>query len=238
MTGLSARTSSASEPCLSLARGEISIWLSEGPVSVDSGTFLRDLLSRYSGMDPSEMEFTRGEHGKPYLVNTSHSLQFSLSHSGDRLVLAVGGDVPVGVDLEAHNPKRQVMSLARRFFSRAEQDDLDALPDEARLQHFYDLWTLKEARVKALGGSLALELDATGFRIDHAAPGEAAISQQPDSRDAFYGLLFEPPGYSLAICALVPPEDLPRIKLFTGSAPGEALSRPVHLRARSSIKHR
>ena len=234
---MSARTSSVSKSVFPLARGEVTIWLSDGAAAGDSETFLRTLLSRFTGIDGAELEIARGEQGKPFLVNAPQPLQFSLSHSGDRLVLALARDASVGVDLEVHDPQRQVMPLARRFFSRVEHEDLDALVEEARRQRFYDLWTLKEARVKALGGSLASQLETTGFRIDDSAPGLPGICPHPASPDDFYGLLVAPPGYSLAICVLSPPRCPPRITLFTGSETDDARPLPVRLRACSPVDH-
>ena len=234
---MSARTSSVSEPILPLARGAVPVWLSDGADTGDSETFLRTVLSRFTGVGGPELEIARGEQGKPFLVNAPHPRQFSLGHSGDRLVLALARDASVGVDLEVHDPQRQVMPLARRFFSRVEHEDLDALAEEACRQRFYDLWTLKEARVKALGGSLASELETTGFRIDDSAPGLPGICPQPASPDDFYGLLVAPPGYSLAICVLSPPRCPPRIKLFSGSETDDARPLPVQLRAGSPIDH-
>src|SRR5210317_1211090 len=66
-TGLSARTSSVSEPILPLARGEVTVWLSDGAAAGDSEIFLRTVLSRFTGVGGPELEIARGEQGKPFL---------------------------------------------------------------------------------------------------------------------------------------------------------------------------
>ena len=56
------------------------------------------------------------EGGKPYLVSEP-GVHFSLSHSGDWAVCAIG-DHPLGVDIEKCEPGRP--DIASRFFHRDE----------------------------------------------------------------------------------------------------------------------
>jgi phosphopantetheine--protein transferase-like protein len=182
---------------------------------------------------PAQLEIDRGEHGKPHLVDAPIPLQFSLSHSGGWMACAVALEAPVGVDLEAHDPRRDVMPIARRFFREPECLELAALEGEARLQHFYDLWTLKEAYVKARGSSLARELETTGFRIDAAAQGLPVISPQPGADNAFYCLLSSFPGYSLALCSLAVGVRAPRIRVLRLRESGTEQVMPGQLAAAS-----
>lgn len=233
MTASSARPSSVSEPIPRLSAGEIGIWLCAGDAS-NSEAFARDLLSRLTGLVPAQLEIERGEHGKPFLANAPQPLQFSLSHSGGWMACAVARATPLGVDLEVHDPRRDVMPLARRFFRRPEHVELAALEERARVQRFYDLWTLKEARVKALGSSLGRELETTGFRIEDAARGLPVISPQPDPGNAYYCLLSALPGYSLALCSLAARVRPPRVSVVRWLESGEERAMPAPLMAVSS----
>ena len=56
----------------------------------------------------------------------------------------------VGVDLEAVALRRDPKKLANKFFSSEESDWLAAQP----VDHFFMLWVLKEAYVKAIGRSI------------------------------------------------------------------------------------
>lgn len=132
-----------------------------------SHALLRCVLGRTLGCEPESLEFERGVHGKPqlsYQCPASAPLAFNLSHSGGQAVVAVhAGAAAIGVDIESHRPGRRFDALAQRYFSAAEVVALRALPYEARRERFYDLWTLKEAYLKARGTGLQLPLGDFGF---------------------------------------------------------------------------
>ncbi len=89
----------------------------------------------------------------------------SLSHSGGLAVCAATAAArPLGIDLERIRP-RDVASLAEWVCSPAEQAALAGMECAERLGHFYLLWTLKEAFIKAA------KLD---FPADMASVGLAA----------------------------------------------------------------
>jgi 4'-phosphopantetheinyl transferase len=97
---------------------------------------------------------------------------FNLSHSGDVALCAIARFATVGVDVEAIRESRDLMPIARRFFSFAEQAALQALPSEQQCLAFYQCWSSKEALLKAWGTGLATPLDQFNVRV---APGEAAL---------------------------------------------------------------
>ena len=68
---------------------------------------------------------------------------------------AVSWEVEVGIDAECADRRMEVESLAREVCSAHEQAQLRAAPPEARKALFMDLWTLKEAYLKALGVGIA-----------------------------------------------------------------------------------
>ena len=72
------------------------------------------------------------------------------------------------------------------------------------LDRFYDYWTLKEAGVKAVGGSLGRELQTTGFALTGGKPGapESIEALEPATENCWYGLLEPLPQYRLALCCL------------------------------------
>ena len=103
-------------------------------------------------------EIVRGEHGKPALAAGGPA--FNLAHSGSLALIAVGPD-PLGVDVEQHVARRDVVALARRFFTPAEAAVVDA--DRGA---FWRLWCRKEAWFKAHGTGLVLPLDEIDVRGD------------------------------------------------------------------------
>jgi len=114
-----------------------------------SDQFQREVLSRYANVAPADWRFSRGEHGKPGLLDSPRPLDFNLSHSGDWLACAITAGTAVGLDIEYCDPDRDVLKLARRFFQTHEIAALQACNREEQTARFYDYWTLKEARERS-----------------------------------------------------------------------------------------
>ncbi|WP_243716176.1 4'-phosphopantetheinyl transferase family protein [Actinomadura darangshiensis] len=122
-----------------------------------TGRFLtRTVLSEATGRPPRELRFTTdcphcgGTHGKPRLPGGD--LDFSLSHSADRVVLVLVEGAEVGVDVEQESD-RDIDRLAEMVLTAAEREDLAAMADRKRGFHAY--WSRKEALLKATGHGLA-----------------------------------------------------------------------------------
>ncbi|MBM87470.1 MAG: hypothetical protein CMQ41_03765 [Gammaproteobacteria bacterium] len=114
---------------------------------------IRNSLSKYAEIEPQDWKFEENRYGKPVIVSSQRAkpLFFNLSHSSERLVLAIAAHVSIGVDIELCNKPRRVIKIADRYFSHSELEELCALPQHDHLSRFYDLWTLKEAYGKACG---------------------------------------------------------------------------------------
>jgi 4'-phosphopantetheinyl transferase len=127
----------------------------------DSGRFilcrglLRRILADYLQTDPCGLRFSRNPQGKPFLENSG--LEFNLSHSHDRLLIAVTAGRAVGVDIEFRRSGLNMESIAKRWFAPEEQAFFQALenPEEG----FFEIWSKKEAYVKALGLGIYQELN-------------------------------------------------------------------------------
>ena len=92
-----------------------------------------------------------GDNGKPSV----EGICFSLSHSGDMVICAVG-DKPVGCDIERTAQAHE--KLAERFFAPAELEYLRSFSDDALNREFFRLWTMKESYIKMTGEGLTLPL--------------------------------------------------------------------------------
>jgi 4'-phosphopantetheinyl transferase len=153
---------------------------------------LRHILARYLRRDPASLTFRyecacgdprcAHPHRKPALANYPW-LQFNVSHSDGRALIAVTRDRRVGVDLECRRPADNILPLAETICSPAELAMLRTLPEASRAAALYALWTRKEAYLKARGIGLLLapqEIDTT------IAPGESArlLSVSGDSAEA------------------------------------------------------
>ena len=118
---------------------------------------LRMLLAKYLGRDPAHLDIAYEPQGKPFLRNPPSNLRFNLSHSGDLLAIAVCLDWAIGVDIEKENPQFPVREVAARFFCKSEQQTLTQVPEQLRLPTFFQIWTAKEAVLKASAFGLSLE---------------------------------------------------------------------------------
>lgn len=102
---------------------------------------LYDLLSRHI---PAPFEILRSPNGKPYVKG--NPVHFSLSHSGDRGIIALSSS-PVGIDLEIFKHKSR-QSVYSRFTER-ERGEISGEKD------FLRHWTAREAYIKFLGLTVA-----------------------------------------------------------------------------------
>jgi len=167
---------------------------------------LRRELSRGSSTAPAAWSFDRGEHGKPFLTgHRAAAPAFSLSHTRGMVACAVAGpDIAVGVDVEANQRDLDAARLAERFFAPTEAAALAALPDRARRERFYDLWTVKEAVVKAVG--LALPPALPHVAVEIRSDADIELTRSPIAVDGDWQLrLFTPArGFRLAVAILRP----------------------------------
>lgn len=154
---------------------------------VHSHGVLRQVLSRYTGRGPSELVFEGSRDRKPRLARRpgDRDVHFSLSHSGGSCLIAVRLKSPVGVDVERLRPLPEARRIARRWFTRAENDALARLSGVPFERAFFALWTHREAAIKALGenletgfSALACALDSDGSVRLVSWRGDEAVTRQ------------------------------------------------------------
>ena len=118
---------------------------------------LRMILSRYTGVPAEELVFAYGANGKPELssVSPGEMLRFNVAHSDALALYAVAREYEVGIDVERIHATVDADEIAARFFSERENIWWRGLPEQRRGEAFFNLWTRKEACVKATGDSLA-----------------------------------------------------------------------------------
>jgi 4'-phosphopantetheinyl transferase len=124
----------------------------------------RTALARYSGRPAERLRFRTDPLGRPALTSPPMpGLFFSLAKTRELAVGLFAFAYDVGVDVELVAPIEAV-EMAGGFFSGEETAELSRLEADARLSRFYELWTLREAYLKARGVGLALPLDQLVFR--------------------------------------------------------------------------
>jgi 4'-phosphopantetheinyl transferase len=119
---------------------------------------LRNLLARTLNQPPEKIRIKKAGHGKPYLVDYPE-LAFNLSHSADRLMIAVGWLCQLGVDIEFCKQRINLSGLVDKCFAEEEAAYWNKLPEDRKQTEFYRFWTRKEAFVKATGRGIGLGLN-------------------------------------------------------------------------------
>ncbi len=141
----------------------------------------RATLSRYADVAPADWSFTTDDYGKPAVADPALAwLRFNLSNARSIVACIVARDRDVGIDVEEIDRHGDPLSIADHHFSRSELRGLRALPAAARLSRFFELWTLKEAYIKAVGKGLSMPLDRFSLTLDEPA---LAIRFDPPSDD-------------------------------------------------------
>jgi 4'-phosphopantetheinyl transferase len=121
---------------------------------------LRLILSEYLSLTPKEIGYAEQAFGKPVIVidGLEHGIKFNLAHSDNKMLVAVGLGVNIGVDIEVWNSRIDSASVVSICFAEAERCFWNALPESRKDEFFYRLWTRKESFVKAVGIGLGLDV--------------------------------------------------------------------------------
>lgn len=115
---------------------------------------LRTLLGDRLGASPDELRFGRGPYGKPFIEGSD--LSFNLSDTKDALVIAIGRNGQIGVDVETMARNVDHRSVSEHYFTLEEVELISASSDRKR--RFLEFWTRKEAVLKASGVGIMEDL--------------------------------------------------------------------------------
>ena len=158
---------------------------------------LRSLLGQYLTCAPQELSFAYNAHGKPEVKD--RGVHFNTSHSGDYAAFAFMRTGPVGVDIEKFRDditRRE--QIAEKHFAPGERTQLQALAERDRPRAFFDLWTRKEAFVKARGDGLFSGLNQ--FEVGLGEPRVLSV-RAGAATEWWMSALPEIEGYSGAVVA-------------------------------------
>lgn len=176
----------------------------------------RRALSHYAERAPEEWRFRTDSFGKPAIVEPQAGmppLTFNLSHTRGLVACAVARGTRLGIDIERIEQVTEFEEIACRFFSPTEVCMLNACAPEEYSTRFLELWTLKEAYLKAIGRGMSVPLDS--FAILFGADDGIKFAAPPDE-DAGWNFLL----------AAVPTGA--RIAVAVQSAPGEQWGVSMH----------
>lgn len=143
----------------------------------------RTALACNHPLEPADWRFQQNAHGKP-AADPDCGLRFNLSNALELVVCLVARGAEVGVDVEPHRRADEILPLAPRVFSSAEQEQLEALPAGERPARALSLWVLKESYIKARGLGLSLPLRKFSFLFDGAQGIRLAIDPSLNDQPA------------------------------------------------------
>jgi 4'-phosphopantetheinyl transferase len=118
----------------------------------------RIVLGAYLKQAPPTLTFQQNQYGKPYLApQASLSMHFNLSHSKHQSLLGVC-EQTIGVDIESTRHNLDIESFAAHHFHPQE---IKYIAHASRSQAaFYEIFTRKEAVLKAIGIGLIDNLNS------------------------------------------------------------------------------
>lgn len=142
-------------------------------------------------------------HDKPRFAGSASELEFSISHSGERIVVALSRAVALGVDVERVSAANTDRSLVASVLCASEQRELIALPQTVRPWAFCRYWTRKEAVLKATGDGLRVAPKLIAVTAPTSAPALLRWSgpQRPADGVQLYDL-DAGPGYAASLASI------------------------------------
>ncbi len=158
---------------------------------------LRRVLAGCLNTEPSALRFNRNAQGKPFLEDGG--LEFNVSHSRDRLLIAVTAGRAVGVDIEFRRNGLNMESIAKRWFAPEEQKFFQSLENPA--DGFFQIWAKKEAYVKALGVGIYKELSTFAVPVGE----KPFLPHVGNDGRWFFQTLEIDSGYAAAVVSEAPP---------------------------------
>lgn len=109
-------------------------------------------------MKSTELQIGLNDYGKPYLLDYPE-IDFSISHSGEYVMLAVALGKKIGIDIELID-KDIDLTMKSIIFSESECNLIDNYFD------FFVLWTKMEAYLKCLGVGFADKVENLDLNTD------------------------------------------------------------------------
>lgn len=132
---------------------------------------MRTILAHYLHEKPEHLDFAYNKQGKPMIAHHSR-IEFNLAHSGELALLAVGQRYPMGIDLEFFSA-RPYEDIGKQLFSPSELNDLSRQEPGIKPLVFFQIWSQKEAFIKACG--LGLSYPTEQFTVPSLSTDEVEI---------------------------------------------------------------
>lgn len=119
--------------------------------------YTRIFLAEKLNQPPADIMISKNDFGKPILSNST--LDFSISHSVNYLLIAIAEHGHVGCDIETvENPSFwDISDTVESIASSKEREVLMGLKGKKKLKYAWDVWVKKEAWLKAIGKGFSVD---------------------------------------------------------------------------------
>ncbi len=124
---------------------------------------LRECLKPLDIAYSEDMPITKNQYGKPSLTDYPEVF-YNLSHA-DGITACIVSDSECGIDCEPIREYRP--GVMKRAFTDAEQEMIAEAPESERDTLFFQLWTLKESYIKAVGMGLSYPMRDIEFSFEN-----------------------------------------------------------------------
>lgn len=158
---------------------------------------IRSMTCQFLGIRNTEINFKESKYGKPYLLHYKN-FHFNISHSGDWVVCAIDNR-PIGIDVE--KIKKVDFEIAKQFFSKMEYIELSKKTGNKKVAFFYDLWTLKESYIKAIGDGFSKEPDSFTITFGRQGPFIESPEEKNNLPKYYFKQYNIDKNYKMAVCS-------------------------------------
>ncbi|WLF82958.1 4'-phosphopantetheinyl transferase superfamily protein [Moraxella sp. ZY210820] len=113
-------------------------------------------------LQQDDVQFMTDDYGKPYIVG--QRIAFNHSHSSDLSALLISDELQdIGIDIEQLQRKVRFEAMAQHCFH---DDEYQAWQTQGKISaHWFKIWTVKEAVLKASGLGIRINLNQLNTQI-------------------------------------------------------------------------
>ena len=122
---------------------------------MNSHAFLNRELSKRTKVNFENLNISTNQFDKPYVSGSSTFFNLSQSHNFWSIGFCEG--VEIGIDIEWINEKKNFGDIIHYYFTAKEQTEVEEA--KVPVSKFFEIWTRKEALLKALGVGISYPLN-------------------------------------------------------------------------------
>jgi Phosphopantetheinyl transferase len=140
---------------------------------------LRLILCKYCDCQPQELRFRYNSYNKPFInIPEFREIKFNMSSSDDLMMIGLCKQNDIGIDIEKIRETGNLEHIALENFSHRELEYFNS--ELKKTTAFFNIWTRKEAFIKAIGKGIYFPLKSFSVDIDPSGSYEnIAILRHP-----------------------------------------------------------